>query len=103
MISIRSLVVKLLREAADKIEVGTSEISDSQAMDLVSAFAHVPMSKESACSYLNLSRSRFDELVRAKKLPKGKKEVGYKELSWYKDELDLAVKNMQESKKHKKR
>lgn len=94
MISIRSLVVKFLREAADKIEIGTSEISDSQAMDLVSAFTHVPMSKESACSYLNLSRSRFDELVRAGKLPKGKKEVGYKELRWYKDELDTYSRKM---------
>ena len=103
MISIRSLVVKLLREAADKIEIGTSEISDSQAMDLVSAFAHVPMSKESACSYLNMSRSRFDDLVRAKLLPKGRKRIGFKELSWYKDELDSAIKKIQENKKYKKR
>ena len=94
MIPVRSLVVKSLREAADRIEVGTSEISDSQAMDLVSTFAHVPMSKESACSYLNLSRSKFDELVRAKKLPKGKKEVGYKELRWYQDELDDCIKKL---------
>lgn len=94
MISIRSLVVKLLREAADKIEIGTSEISDSQAMDLVSAFTHVPMSKESACSYLNMSRSRFDDLIRMKKLPKGRKRIGFKELVWYQDELDDCIKKL---------
>jgi len=45
------------------------------------------LSKDEACSYLNLSRSRFDDLVREGKIPKGKKRQGFKELIWYKDEL----------------
>ena len=81
--------MKYLREIADKIEVGTSEISESQAMDILSVVAHEAMSKEQACNYLNLSRSRFDDLVREGKLPKGKKRVGFKELVYYKDELDM--------------
>ena len=89
MYEFRRMVVKYLREIADKIEVGTSEISESQAMDILSVVAHEAMSKEQACNYLNLSRSRFDDLVREGKLPKGKKRVGFKELVWYKDELDM--------------
>jgi predicted DNA-binding transcriptional regulator AlpA len=89
MFEFRRMVVKYLREIADKIEVGTSEISESQAMDILSVVAHEAMSKEQACNYLNLSRSRFDDLVREGKLPKGKKRVGFKELVWYKDELDM--------------
>lgn len=81
--------MKYLREIADKIEVGTSEISESQAMDILRVVAHEAMSKEQACIYLNLSRSRFDDLVREGKLPKGKKRVGFKELVYYKDELDM--------------
>lgn len=89
MFEFRRMVVKYLREIADKIEVGTSEISESQAMDILSVVAHEAMSKEQACNYLNLSRSRFDDLVREGKLPKGKKRVGFKELVYYKDELDM--------------
>ena len=89
MFEFRRMVVKYLREIADKIEVGTSEISESQAMDILSVVAHEAMSKEQACNYLNLSRSRFDDLVRDGKLPKGKKRVGFKELVYYKDELDM--------------
>lgn len=89
MFEFRRMVVKYLREIADKIEVGTSEISESQAMDILSVVAHEAMSKEQACNYLNLSRSRFDDLVRERKLPKGKKRVGFKELVYYKDELDM--------------
>jgi predicted DNA-binding transcriptional regulator AlpA len=89
MFEFRRMVVKYLREIADKMEVGTSEISESQAMDILSVVAHEAMSKEQACNYLNLSRSRFDDLVREGKLPKGKKRVGFKELVWYKDELDM--------------
>jgi len=36
---------------------------------------------------LNISRSTFDKLVKEGKLPKGKKRMGFKELSWKKEEL----------------
>lgn len=94
MFDFKSLVVKYMREVADKIDAGTSDVTESQAIDILRIVAHERMSKEQACIYLNLSRSRFDELVRAKKLPKGKKEVGWKELAWYQDELDMAVRKL---------
>jgi predicted DNA-binding transcriptional regulator AlpA len=96
MFDFKSLVVKYMRDVADKIEVGTSEISESQAIDILRIVAHEAMSKEQACSYLNLSRARFDDLVREKKLPKGKKRVGFKELVFYKDELDLAWRKLRD-------
>lgn len=83
------MVVKGLRDTADKIEAGNCELTESEAMDIMSAVAHHSMSKDSACGYLNhMSRSRFDELVREGKIPKGRKVRGYKELRWYQDELD---------------
>ena len=91
MFDFRQLVAKYMREVADKIEVGTSEISESEAMDILRVVAHESISKEQACEYLNISRSRFDDLVREMKLPKGRKRVGFKELVFYKDELDFAV------------
>lgn len=48
------------------------------------------LSKYSACQYLNISRAKFDNLVKEGKLPKGKKIAGFKEKIWYKHELDLS-------------
>ena len=87
MQALKSLIIKMLRETADKIEAGTCEMSDTEAMDIMSILSHQAMSKEDACIYLNISRSKFDELVREGKLPKGRKRRGFKELVYYKDEL----------------
>lgn len=46
------------------------------------------MSKYAACRYLNVSRATFDNYVRADKLPKGNHEIGFKELSYSKKDLD---------------
>jgi predicted DNA-binding transcriptional regulator AlpA len=82
-------IVKALKETADKIEAGNCELSESEAMDIMSVLSHQVMSKEDACIYMNMSRSKFDDLVREGKLPKGRKRRGFKELVWYKDELDM--------------
>lgn len=92
MKALAKLITKLLRETADKIDTGNCELSDSEAMEIMSVLSHQAMSKEDACIYLNLSRSRFDDLVREGRLPKGRKRRGFKELRWYKDELDRCVK-----------
>lgn len=89
MFNFKKLVVKYLREVADRIDCGTSEITESQAIDVLRVIAHEAMSKEQACIYLNLSRSRFDDLVRERKIPRGQKRTGFKELVWWKDELDM--------------
>lgn len=86
--NLKKLVVKLLRETAEKIEAGTCDMTEDEAMELMEVLSHQAMSKEDACIYLNLGRSRFDDLVRDRKIPKGKKRRGHKELDWYKDELD---------------
>ena len=52
------------------------------------------MSKYEAYSYLNISRAKFDNLVKEGKLPKGKKQQGFKELSWTKRELDEYIKQL---------
>lgn len=80
-------VSKTLREIADKIDSGNCELDEEQAMHIMSSIGHEAMSKDSACSYLNISRSKFDSLVADGKLPKGKKRRGFKEKVWFKDEL----------------
>lgn len=55
----------------------------------MSYIAREPMSKLEACKFLEISRSKFDYLVKAGYLPQGSKRVGFKELAWYKDDLML--------------
>lgn len=92
MFDFRKLVAKYLREVATKIDAGTSEINEAEAMDILRVISHEPMTREQACRYLNISRSRFNDLVREGRIPKGRKRVGLKELSWWRDELDLCKK-----------
>lgn len=84
---IRKTVSKLLRQIADKIDGGNCEIDEEQALHIMATISHEPMSKDTACSYLNISRSKFDSLVAEGKLPEGKKRRGFKEKIWFKDEL----------------
>lgn len=93
-LSLVQIVAKMLRDTADKIDAGNSELSETEAMDIMSTLSHHVMSKDTAYRYLNMSRSRFDDLIRMNKLPKGRKRVGFKELVFYQDELDEAVKRM---------
>ena len=89
MQALKKLLTKLLRDTANKIDAGTCELSDEEATQMLEVLSHIALSKEQACIQLNMSRSRFDDLVRQGKLPKGKKRVGFKELFWYKDELKI--------------
>jgi predicted DNA-binding transcriptional regulator AlpA len=93
-LSLIKLVAKLLRKKADDLDAGNSELSESEAMDILGVLCHRAMSKAQACDYLNISPSYFGDLIRAKQMPRGRKVVGYKELRWYKDELDECVKKL---------
>ena len=55
------------------------------------------LSKYAACEYLNVSRATFDNYVREGKLPKGKHEIGFKELSWSKKDLDEFVRKSRDN------
>ena len=93
-LSLIKLVVKTLRETADNLDAGNSELSESEAMDIIGVLCHRSMSKAQACEYLNVSPSYFGDLIRTKQMPKGRKVVGYKELRWYQDELDDCAKRI---------
>lgn len=89
--NLKRIVVRTLREKADDIDVGNSNLTSDEAMSILGTICHEAMSKEQACNYLNMSRSKFDDKVLNHELPKGRKRVGHKELDWWKDELDMYV------------
>lgn len=98
------LLKKCLLKLVDDIDAGNTEITENDALQicgLVNELIHKDerMSKYKAYSYLNISRATFDNYVAQGLLPKGKKEAGYKELSWYKKDLDKFIKDRKQDKK----
>lgn len=86
---IRSLLLKIV----DDIDAGNSNITEGEAIEIVDSLKRFTdkekrLSKYAACEYLNISRATFDNYVREGKLPRGKHEIGFKELSWDRKTLD---------------
>lgn len=94
MQALKKTFIKLLEKTLDDYKADNTYLSETEMIDIMSMLCHQALSKESACKYLNISRSRFDDLVREGKLPRGIKRTGFKELVFYKDELDKAIRKI---------
>lgn len=90
---IRNLLLKIV----NNIDAGNSNITENGAIELAKVLQSytdktVKMSKYQAYQYLNVSRATFDNYVREGRLPRGKKEAGFKELFWAQKDLDEFIK-----------
>ena len=86
---IRNLLLKIV----DNIDAGNSNLSEEESLKAIACLTELTnkekrLSKYQACQYLNVSRATFDNYIREGRLIKGKKEAGFKELSWSKKDLD---------------
>lgn len=97
---LQKILSKLLRQTADDLDQGKYQCPEEECektFDTIAQFNQSrELSKEDACSYLNLSRSTFDTYIRCGWIPKGKKKRGFKELSWSKFDLDIACLKIRE-------
>ena len=87
------IIRDLLAKIVEDIDAGNSNLSDDQYNDIIEQISffsnsNTKYSKYQACKYLNISRATFDNYVRDGKIPKGKHDAGFKELSWRKKDLD---------------
>lgn len=90
------VIARMLRSIADKIDDGSISSNPEetmQVMETIKGFVDKEkrLSKYEACRYLNVSRATFDNYIRAGKLPRGKHEAGFKELSYSKKDLDKFI------------
>ena len=81
------LIKSLLQNCIDRIDSGNSNLSTEEGLEVIEILKKYTnkdkkLSKYQACQYLNISRATFDKYVRDGKIPKGKKEAGFKELFW---------------------
>lgn len=93
------IIRDLLMMIINRIDTGNSNITDEEAINLVKVLKEYTdkdkrISKYEACRYLNISRATFDNYVREGKLPRGKHETGFKELSWDMKTLDEFINKM---------
>ena len=90
------IIKKLLQQIIDDIDSNNSNISEKQQFEVIQFIQKIntkELSKLEAAEYLGVSRATFDNYVRNGLIPKGKKKVGFKELSWNKFDLDKYLEN----------
>lgn len=90
----------LLARAIEDIDAGNSDMTEEEELEIAEMLNKIlrkdkPMSKYQAYTYLNISRAKFDNLVREGKLPRGQKREGFKELIWFKKDLNKYLKDGQ--------
>jgi predicted DNA-binding transcriptional regulator AlpA len=89
------IIKVILQKFIDDIDADNTNISYEQQCDIIKILSNVDigkdneMNKTQAADYLGVSRATFDNYVRDGFIPKGKQVGNFKELRWYKSDLDL--------------
>ena len=90
-----SIIRGLLAGIIEDIDSGNSNITSEQQEQIVNLLNDIrdpKLSKYQACKFLNMSRAKFDNLVREGVIKRGEKQVGFKELFWRKRDLQNITK-----------
>lgn len=87
------ILSKILNQISNDLQSGSFSLTYEDSVKFVRLlkefmYKDEKLSKCQACGYLHISRASFDNYVRQNKLPKGRKQLGFKELFWLKTDLD---------------
>ena len=89
------IIRAILQKWIDDIDADNTHLSYDQQCDLLRLMSNVDlgqeneMNKTQAADYLGISRATFDNYIKDGFIPKGKQIGNFKELRWYKSDLDL--------------
>lgn len=89
------LIRTILQKFIDDIDADNTNLNYQQQCNIIRILSNVDigqdneMSKMQAADYLGVSRATFDNYVRDGYIPRGKQIGHFKELRWYKSDLDL--------------
>ena len=93
------IIRNILQKFIDDIDANNTNLNYEQQCSIIRILSNVDigqeneMNKTQAADYIGVSRATFDNYVRDGFIPKGKKIEGFKELRWYKSDLDLFLVN----------
>lgn len=79
------IIRNLLQQIINDIDSGNSNISESGQLETIQFIQKIyskELSKLEAADYIGVSRATFDNYINKGWIPKGKKRMGFKELSW---------------------
>ena len=87
------IIRDLLAKIVEDIDAGNSNLSDDQYNDIIEQISffsnsNTKYSKNQACKYLGISRATVDNKVKEGLIPPGRKQQGFKELFWFKKDLE---------------
>jgi predicted DNA-binding transcriptional regulator AlpA len=91
----RKIIRAILQKFIDDIDADNTNIDYEQECEILRLLSNVnigqenEMNKTQAADYLGVSRATFDNYVRDGFIPRGKQVGDFKELRWYKSDLDL--------------
>lgn len=99
------ILAHLLRNLADSIDAGNSNISEEEMMEICEMISNSSNPEEKISKYkvaeiLGVSYKTIDYYIRKGYLPHGRQEIGFKEIFWYKKDV-LKYKEKRDSKKKK--
>lgn len=94
-----NIIRTVLQKFIDDIDTGNTNVTQEEQSKILSLLCDIVdkdqrMSKIQSADYLGVSRATFDNLVKDGFIPKGRKQDGFKELSWSKIDLDLYLHNI---------
>lgn len=93
------IIRTILQKFIDDIDADNSNLSYEQQCNIIRILSNVDigqeneMSKTQAADYIGVCRATFDNYVRDGFIPKGRKIESFKELRWYKSDLDVFLSN----------
>lgn len=93
------IIRSILQKFIDDIDANNTNLSYEQQCNLIRVLSNVDsgqdneMNKTQAADYLGISRATFDNYIKDGFIPKGKQIGHFKELRWYKSDLDLFLIN----------
>ena len=89
------IIKHILQKFIDDIDADNTNLNYEQQCNIIRVLSNVnlgqdnEMNKTQAADYLGVSRATFDNYVHDGYIPKGKQIGKFKELRWYKSDLDL--------------
>lgn len=88
---LRAILANELRKIADRIDSGTCDITEDDALEIMEAVGNVSISKAEAAQRLNMPVSTFDKQVASGRLPQLHKRKGITERLWYLKDIIFAI------------
>lgn len=89
------IIRTILQKWIDDIDADNTNLNYEQQCNIIRLMSNVDlgqeneMNKTQAADYLGVSRATFDNYVHDGFIPKGRQVGKFKELRWYKSDLDL--------------